>query len=402
MFFTSWLRKKTPSARPTTRFRPHIELLESRSLPSTYYAATASDLIADINAANAAGGANTIVLTASGDSPYVLTAVNNTTEGANGLPVISGGSKKVAADNLTIIGNGDTIDGRASFRLFEVAKGGELNLWNATLQNGYAFGSGAAAHGGAINNHGTLVLSEVLIENNRAEGVTGVATTRQNQPAPAGQDAAGGGIWSDGSLTVQLQTVIQGNSAIGGNGGYNLATHQQGPGGNAFGGGICIAGGTANLSESSIGIYYPFAGYGIGNTAQGGSGYGNSNAYGGGIYVGGGTVTLDHVTVEANTAQAGSTYYQTAAGFGYGGGLYVAGGSVTLTNDSVDHNLAGTCEYGGTYYFYVNGYGGGIFIAPAATVYLDSFTVANTIGNTDQSGTDGYSADIDGTYILLP
>ena len=67
-------------------------------------AATVSDLIADINAANTAGGANTITLTAPTTSPYVLTAVNNTTDGATGLPVIA------ANDNLTIVGNGDTIE----------------------------------------------------------------------------------------------------------------------------------------------------------------------------------------------------------------------------------------------------------------------------------------------------
>ena len=46
-----------------------------RTLPSTYYAATAADLIADIKAANTAGGANTIVLTAPTTNPYVLTAL---------------------------------------------------------------------------------------------------------------------------------------------------------------------------------------------------------------------------------------------------------------------------------------------------------------------------------------
>src|SRR5262245_25386215 len=110
MLFLSWLRKRTSirsrrgdgfQIRPTARrFRPQLEALEERTLPSTYYAATAPDLIADINAANKGGGSNTIVLTAPTTSPYVLTAVNNNTNGANGLPVINGGSK---AENLTIV-----------------------------------------------------------------------------------------------------------------------------------------------------------------------------------------------------------------------------------------------------------------------------------------------------------
>src|SRR5262245_60268414 len=115
MWLPSWLRKRSANRAPmgraqhrpaARRFRPRLEALEARTLPSTYYAATASDLIADINAANKHGGTNTIVLTAPTTSPYVLTAVDNTTDGATGLPVIS--SNK--GDNLTIVGNGDTIE----------------------------------------------------------------------------------------------------------------------------------------------------------------------------------------------------------------------------------------------------------------------------------------------------
>ena len=60
-----------------------------------------SDLIAAINAANSAGGVNTITLAAG--KTFTLTAVNNTTDGPNGLPVIAANNK------LTIRGNGATI-----------------------------------------------------------------------------------------------------------------------------------------------------------------------------------------------------------------------------------------------------------------------------------------------------
>jgi len=66
MRFSSWLGKRTSTRpqrgdgfriRPTAaRYRPHVEAPENRTLPSTFNAATVSDLIADINAANAAGG----------------------------------------------------------------------------------------------------------------------------------------------------------------------------------------------------------------------------------------------------------------------------------------------------------------------------------------------------------
>src|SRR5262249_9489189 len=221
------LRRFRPAA---TRFRPQLEALEGRELPSTYYAATASDLIADINAANKASGTNTIALTAPTTSPYVV----------SGLSV----AKK---DILTIIGNGDTLDANHWGRLFDVASGASLTLQNVTLQNGYAYGSGAAAEGGAIYNQGTLVLSGVGVYGNAAVGASGGTVTQGNKTPPAGQDAAGGAIWSTGSLTVENQTVIKGNSATGGAGGYNYTTQQGGPGGSAFGGGIYIAGGTANI-----------------------------------------------------------------------------------------------------------------------------------------------------------
>src|SRR5262249_4711958 len=72
---------------------------------------------------------------------YTLSAPNNTgTNGANGLPVISG---------TTIInGNGATITRSGSqFRFFEVSVDGNLTLNNLTFSNGSATGS---TDGGAI------------------------------------------------------------------------------------------------------------------------------------------------------------------------------------------------------------------------------------------------------------
>jgi hypothetical protein len=359
MSLFSWLRNRTPARAPrgrpqrwpaAPRFRPKLEALEDRTLPSTYYAATASQLIADISAANKAGGANAIVLTAPTTSPYVLTAVNNTANknGANALPQIN---KK---DTLTIVGNGDTIErstASPAFRLFDVAAGGSLTLENLTLQNGVA----AGYDGGAIYNQGTLVLSGVTVQDNTAEGFP----------------AAGGGIWSNGSLTVENSTI-----------GYNVANFGSWtvP---AFGGGIYIAGGTADITGSTF----------AGNVAYG------STAYGGAVYVAGGTVTLSRDTLgmlspsggvgvpgnsaEGSAAQPGDD--------GYGGALYVAGGSVTLTNDYVQRNTA--FNQGTDSTFGAGGNGGGMFIAPGATVHLDSFTANNTTSN--------FPNDIWGPYTLL-
>src|SRR6516162_10644088 len=139
MSILSWLgnSKSTRSTKPRGR-RLQVEALEDRMVLSTFYAATASDLIADIKAANLHGGANTIVLTAPTTSPYAVTATDNITDGATVLPVITAG------DNLTIFTNngtanpgyGDTIDAGKHGRLFDVASGASLTLENMTLTNG--------------------------------------------------------------------------------------------------------------------------------------------------------------------------------------------------------------------------------------------------------------------------
>jgi hypothetical protein len=245
------------------RFRPQLEAMEERTLPSTYYAATATDLIADINSANKGGAVSTIVLTAPTTSPYALTAVNNTSNGANGLPVIKRG--------LTIQGNGDTIErnAAAAFRLFGVASGASLTLENVTLQDGLAFGSGSSAEGGAVYNQGTLVLDGATIQNNLAEGSNGANAKSVKQNGGTGQNAAGGGIWSSGSLTLENGTLLQYNTALGGQGGnaYSAVFNETsfgGTGGNASGGGIYVAAGTASLNGGTLFDNGAKAGYGGG------------------------------------------------------------------------------------------------------------------------------------------
>jgi hypothetical protein len=341
------------------------ESLERRVLLSAFTAATAADLVSAINAANKAGGSNTITLTAPTTSPYALTAANNTTHGATGTPVISGATSSIPADNLTIVGNGDTIErstasGTPAFRLFDVASGGSLTLQNMTLQNGFAYGAGTAAQGGAIRNAGTLTLDQVSVDSNEALGVfipssvLGKNKKQVSLPGSSG-DAAGGGVWSSGSLTIEDQCVIQNNTAIG------AAT------GSGYGGGICVAGGTANVSSATVGAL-PVGGF-PGNTALGG--YNATNG----------------------------TYAAFGPGAGYGGGVYVGSGTATLTNDFIRFNSAGSYINGAFVGFNDLGYGGGIYIATGATVDLDAYTLYSTTGNTGQY--PAATSDIYGSYTLL-
>src|SRR5437588_10922853 len=143
-------RRSRRQARRRRGLRLTLEQLEDRHLPSSYTAASVSDLIADIKAANLAGGSNTISLVAG--NTFSLTAVDNTTDGPTGLPVIA------ANDNLSIAGNGDTIQrsaatGTPDFRLFDVAAGAALTLANLTLQGGIAYGY--SGYGGGIFSSGS-------------------------------------------------------------------------------------------------------------------------------------------------------------------------------------------------------------------------------------------------------
>jgi hypothetical protein len=315
MTLFSWLRNRTATSasrhRPTAaRFRAQLELLENRTLPSTFYAGTASDLINDINAANLQGGANTIVLTAPTTSPYVLAKVDNTADGPTVLPhIVSGNNLIIRAANP---GYGDTLDASKDGRLFDVSQGGTLTLENVTLQNGRVStsGQGVTEKGGAIYNQGTLILDDVMVQDNTAAGYAG-----------AGQDAAGGGIWSNGSLTVQNATVFRCNTATGSN---DLSLPRNG--GNAFGGALCIAGGTARITNSFFGAFNQTKG----NSATGGRGgsssYRDGLDYGGALYVASGKVALGEDAVgnppgaggySSNTAQAPNA---SPTGKGYGGG----------------------------------------------------------------------------------
>jgi hypothetical protein len=328
--------------------RLKVKQLEDRTVPSGFTAGTVTELIADINAANTAGGSNTITLVAG--TTFTLTALNNTTDGGTGLPVIA------ANDALTIVGNNDTIQRStatgAAFRLFNIASGASLILENLTVQNGLA------VEGGAMLNHGSLTLNGVTVQNNTAQGNTGA-------------DAAGGGIYSSGSLTVQNCT-IQNNQALGGAGDLG------GPGGSAFGGGLYISGGTATLTSVNVSS----------NTARGGDG-----GMGG---------CVSNSGIERNTPGG-------AGGNGLGGGLYVAAGTIDLHNDTVSGNTAaggagGQAGHCGTKGHRASngsaglGEGGGLYIDAAAAVCLDAFTQSNVQKN---HASTSYR-DIDGAYTTCP
>jgi hypothetical protein len=117
---------------------------------------TASQLTADFVYVNSNAGSYTITLAA--NTPFNFTSADNNTNGANALPVLTG--------NITIVGNGDTLDGSNAVRLFDVASSGSLTVENATLtgrsahgNSGAYGGNGASAYGGGLYVAGGAVYS---------------------------------------------------------------------------------------------------------------------------------------------------------------------------------------------------------------------------------------------------
>jgi hypothetical protein len=388
--------RKTPPRRRPARHHPRLEVLDDRTLPSSYTAGTVADLVADINAANTAGGSNTITLVAG--TTFTLTAVDNTTNGATGLPVIA------ANDALTIVGNGDTIQrstvsGTPAFRLFDVASGASLTLGSLTVQNGLAQGNGVAAEGGALLNQGSLTLNGVTLQNNVAQG-------QLQYPIVNGQgngSAAGGGIYSSGALTLNGVTV-QNNTA-------------QGDSDSSAAGGGIYSSGPLSVQSSTIQNNRALGGAGLPPPIVDSRGDPGAAAFGGGLYISGGIVTLTGVTLSSNTAQGGTggmggcgTGFEIGSpgGNGLGGGLYAAGGTIDLHNVTVTGNTAaggaggqeGSCfksshKLNGSPGW---GEGGGLYIDTAAAVCLDAFT-QNHVQKNHASTSD---PQIYGTYTTCP
>jgi hypothetical protein len=276
-------RGRAQHPRTAPRFRPRLEALQDRCLPSTLTVTypgdgpVAGSLRSEIGAAHSgdtivfAPGLKTINL----GSPYGELCINK---------------------SLTIKGPGAgalTISAAASgSRLFEVYYG-SVTLSGLTISqgNGMAGGSGdpwlppanQGEGGGILNDlNGNLTISGCTISNNSAE--------------------QGGGIANFGALTLS-QSTLSANSALGG-----LAV-------NGDGGGIYAKGRTATLSNCTLSN--------------------NRADRGGGLFLdtmrSGSTVTLTNCTLGGNLA-------------GIGGGIDVVKslGILNLTNTIVAGNTAGT------------------------------------------------------------
>jgi len=374
MWFPSWLRnqQRSPFVNKRPAFRPALETLEDRWLPSTLTVNTIADsgsgsLRADIAAAH------------NGDTIVFDTSLTGQT-----ITLKSG--ELLIKHNITIAGLGAdklTISGGNSSRVFEVAAtvAKPVTLSGLTISDGNAdtYGGGAG-----ILNAATLTVSNCTLSNNITTG-------------------DGGGIQNDGTLTVN-NCIFSHNEGDGGgiyNSGYltvSGCTLSDNTAGRGFGGGIENHG-TATVNDSTLSGNSAHYGGGIYNqsgtvgrlTVKGSTLFDNSAIVGGGIDMGNGSLTISGCTLSSNSATSA------------GGGIYVNNGpgayasTVTVSNSVIGPAIVnGSMLPGNT----ATTSGGGIYVASGATVYLDSFTVTNIINNTDSSGLNGPTANIDGSYML--
>ena len=308
---------------------------------------TVAKLVGAINAANQAGGVNTITLAPG--MTFALTAVNNTTDGPNGLPVIA------ARNKLTILGNSakiarSTARGTPAFRLLDVASGAALTLQNLTLANGLVIGDtgtdasggailsaagaflavkcsvilsnqviggdgagglGGAGYGGAVRSEGIANFENVVFRGNQA---TGGATSDSEGTAFAG-GAQGGAVSSgkDGVLTVK-SCRFTGNKAIGGLRHYPNPLYTVGGGGALDNWGTVVITDSVFTDNQAIGgAAEPGVegGYGIGGAVSTGTPWALSPV-----------CTIRHCTFSHNRAIGADAGIENLGGGGIGGALH--------------------------------------------------------------------------------
>ena len=236
-------------------------------------------------------GADTIKLPTG--STQSLTAVDNTTHGPTGLPVIS--------STVTIRGRNSTIQ-RASnapeFRILAVDSSGDLTLHSTTVSGGRSTAYYPNhLDGGGVYNSGILTLTN--------------STVSGNDVGFFGGD--GGGVFNSGTLTLRNSTV-SGNGASGGGGiansGTSTLTHSSVSENYSGGGGGVSNSGTATLTHSTV----------SGNHAHFGGGVSNR-----------GTATLTHSTVSGNDTFVGTP----GSALDSSGGGIANTGTLTVSNSTV-------------------------------------------------------------------
>jgi hypothetical protein len=244
-------------------------------------------------------------ITAANATPTTLRLAANCTydvttasvPGVDALPIITGNVRLVGGPSTTISRNAAA----GTVRLLEVAATGTLRIDGIFLLNGTS-----AAAGGAIENAGSLTLSQVTASGNTAATNGGAVDNavggralifRTIISANTALAGSGGGVNNAGTLTFEESRASANNaiSAATGGGGINTAT-----------------GAISQVIQSTLDH----------NTTSG-SGGGIRNL---------GTTQVDHTLIELNTATVN------------GGGIFnLPPGTVTITVSIIRNNTPNNC-----------------------------------------------------------
>jgi hypothetical protein len=379
MRFFSFLRKQMHlnqhsigqrTGRPVQRFRPRLESLQGRDLPSTLTVLNTAD--------NGPGSLRaTIAAAQSGDTIHFDASLNG-----QEINLTSG---ELAIDkNLDIEGPGGAknqgvrVVSITAARVFDIAAGANVTLGNLSSFFGTAY------QGGNIFNAGTLTLRGCHIFAGEAQGAFFSGGVQVGPSA----DAMGGDIYTEGTLSVD-NCIIDSGTALGNN-----------SGGAALGAGIYQAGGAVVITHSQIGGDYRNVAAGTGPTG------------GGGIYVAAGTLEVSNCLLTDNTLLGGGS----PEGPDQGGALYQAGGQVAVVNSTFSGNFinagataqgsavfeaAGSLELTNDQYVgnVISGgdtaQGGAIYLAGGSLVATNCFFGGNFVSAGDAQGGAIYVANGD-------
>jgi hypothetical protein len=273
--------------RSARSYRPQLELLESRTLLSTF---TVDHLVDDMVGQGQSGSLR-YCITNGTDGDSIQFGVTGTINLTGALPDLS--------HSISIEGPGPdqlTVDG--STRKFKVLSGATVSISGLTVAHGYV-----SFMGGGIFNAGTLTLNDATLIDNHTSS------------------AYGGGIWNEGILTISGSTFI-GNTASSDPGVFQNTA--------ADGGGIYNNNGMLTVSDSTFSH----------NGAGASSFYGSAASAGGGIYNHGGTLAVSGSTFSGNSTYG---YSQNSFGSASGGGI-ANDGMLTISGSTFSGNFADSSD----------------------------------------------------------
>ncbi|MFD8990697.1 right-handed parallel beta-helix repeat-containing protein [Streptomyces goshikiensis] len=278
-----------------------------------------------ISAIQTANGGNDSRLILASHCTYHLTSAY---AGQDGLPAIT--------KRITVLGNGATIQrdpsASGSFRILDVASGGNLEVHKLTVKGGAITGQPEFGAGIRVQLGGRLKLENSRVSQNSSErnggGVAVFGTATINNSELVNNTATfGAGLVQFGSTA---QTTITKSSVR-----FNVASFDGG--GLEFGEGTAtvrdshVDDNTATLGDGGGGIYSGADLKVIGSTVDRNTAGVTSNQPGGGGIFNYGPLFLGEASVSNNTVTGGAAK---------GGGVYNQGGNVTLSNARITGNSA--------------------------------------------------------------